>query len=150
MHDDWVVLRLPPDLLISLRALAQEAETTPGQYLRNYVARKAGTERRPDPVPRPAARNTAALRELVQDLLFCAADWAGLQRALVAEGFALRVKGYGLMVHAWPSDDEICKSGALGFSYAELIKRLGPGGPPDPQRLMAPAPPALRPVPVPA
>lgn len=88
---------------------------------------------KPEPVPKPAGPGTAMLRELVQDILFTADDWSSLQTGLVAEGFALRVKGYGLMLHAWPSDEPICKSAELGFSYAELIRRLGAGGPPDPK-----------------
>lgn len=119
---------------MSLRALAQAARVTPGQYLRDHVARKAeGAGIRPDAIPRPASPNVSALRELVSDILFSAQDWAALQNALVAEGFALRVRGLGLMLHAWPSDEPICKSAELGFSYAELIRRLGAGEPPAPE-----------------
>jgi len=134
MKDDWVVLRLPPELLMSLRALAQEAGVTPGQYLRDHVARKAESAGvRPDAIPRPASPGVSMLRELVSDILFLARDWRGMQEALVAEGFALRVKGLGLMLHAWPSDEPICRSADLGFSYAELIRRLGAGEPPAPE-----------------
>jgi len=134
MRDDWVVLRLPPELLMSLRALAQEARVTPGQYLRDHVARKAeGAGIRPDAIPRPASPSVSTLRELVSDILFSAQDWAAMQDALVAEGFALRVRGLGLMLHAWPSDEPICKSAEFGFSYAELIRRLGAGEPPAPE-----------------
>lgn len=135
MRDDWVVLRLPPDLLTSLRDLAREARVTPGQYLRDFVAREAAPHgKRADAIPKPAGPGTAMLRELVSDILFMAPDWEGLQEALVAEGFALRLKGLALMLHAWPSGEPICKTAELGFSYADLILRLGPGEPPEPSR----------------
>lgn len=141
MEQDWVVLRLPPDLLQSLRTLAREARVTPGQFLRNHVAEKAGAARAAgttgaaravDPVPRPAGAGVAMLRELVEDILGSEDSWHGLQLALMDQGFALRVEGFGLKLHAWPSDEPICKSAELGFSYAALLRRLGPGEPPAP------------------
>lgn len=133
MEDDWVVLRLPPDLLASLRALAREAGVTPGQYLRDYVALRSEGRLAPEPVPRPRSTAVAMLRDMIEDILASAPSWEVLQASLVAQGFALRVKGYGLVLHAWPSDEMICKSASLGFSYAELIGRLGQGEPPDPE-----------------
>ena len=140
MEDDWVVLRLRPELLASLRAQARTAGVTPGQYLRDFVASKSGREKAPDDVPRPKGTGVAMLRELIEDILFSARDWDGLQGALVAEGFALRVKGYGLMLHAWPSDEPICKSTELGFPYAELIRRIGPGEPAPPEQALSKSP----------
>jgi len=131
MTDDWAILRIPPHLLAALRSLAREAGVTPGQYLRDFVSRQADLHR-PDAVPRPKGPGVAMLRELVEDILFRAASWQELQSALVAEGFALKIEGYGLVLHAWPSDEPICKSGDLGYPFAELLRRLGPGEPPVP------------------
>lgn len=132
MKNEMVILRLPPDLLASLRMLAREAGVTPGQYLRDYVALRSAERTAPHPVPKPGNTATAMLRDAIEDILDSATSWERLQASLVAQGFALRLKGLRLVLDAWPSGEEVCKASDLGFSYAALIDRLGPGEPPAP------------------
>lgn len=149
MEKDWVILRLPENLLIDLRLLAAASGVTPGQYLRDHIAEKAGAAApafEEIPLPRTDASDTGALREMVSDILFTARDWTGLQSALVREGFALKADGYSLGLYAWPSDQLVCKSMDLGFSYAELIRQLGSGEPPHPNALVTAAPMVLTPL----
>lgn len=141
MEQDWVVLRLPEDLLTDLKGLAAGSGVTPGQYLRDFIAEKAGAAApaaEEIPLPQTAASNVAALREMLQDIMFTARHWTELQMALMRQGFALKPEGYGLVLFAWPSDERICKSGELGFSYSDFILRLGPGEPPEPSEIRAP------------
>lgn len=149
MEQDWVILRLPENLLIDLRLLASASGVTPGQYLRNHITAQADAAApvpEPVPLPRTDTSDTTALREMIADTLFAATDWAGLQRALLKEGFALRADGYSLGLYAWPSQQMVCKTVELGFSYAELIRRLGSGEPPDPDTLGRDAPLPLTPM----
>ncbi|MEM9850824.1 MAG: hypothetical protein AAF761_02380 [Pseudomonadota bacterium] len=149
MEQDWVILRLPENLLTDLRLLAAATGVTPGQYLRDHIAEQAGAAApavEEIPLPRTDGSDTNAMRELVSDILFTAKDWSGLQTALVREGFALKADGYMLAIHAWPSDQFVCKSMDLGLSYAQLIRQLGSGEPPHPNALVAAAPMVLTPM----
>lgn len=135
MEQEWVVLRLPTHQLADLRALAAKAGITPGQFLRDHIAQSKQRAQIDVPVPKPQETSTAALREMIEDMLFAATDWTALQRALIAEGFALKAEGYRLMLYGWPTNDPICKTADLGLSYAELIRRIGAGEPPNPATL---------------
>ncbi|MEL7026504.1 MAG: hypothetical protein AAGO57_04630 [Pseudomonadota bacterium] len=137
MEQDWVILRLTPQMLQDLRALSRTKQVSPGQVLRDYIARETQhvTPHLDDPLPAKHGTGVSMLRELIEDILFTASDWTELQKTLMHQGFALRVEGFGLMMHAWPSDEPICKTGDLGFCFAELIRRIGKGEPPDPLTL---------------
>ncbi|MEL7460147.1 MAG: hypothetical protein AAFX45_07625 [Pseudomonadota bacterium] len=149
MEQDWVILRLPENLLTDLRLLAAASGVTPGQYLRDHIAEQAGAAApvlEEIPLPRTDASDTNAMREMVSDILFTAKDWTSLQSALVREGFALKADGYALAIYAWPSDQFVCKSMDLGLSYAQLIRQLGSGEPPHPNTLVTTAPMILSPM----
>ncbi len=135
MDQEWVILRLPTQQLADLRAIAAKAGITPGQYLRDFIAQSAQADTQEIPLPVTKESSVSALREMIEDLLFAATDWTALQEALVAQGFALKAEGYRLMLCAWPSEDPVCKTADLGLSYAELIRRIGAGEPPNPATL---------------
>ncbi|MEM9708306.1 MAG: hypothetical protein AAF871_05890 [Pseudomonadota bacterium] len=181
MEKDWVVLRLPPPLLASLITMAKDSDKSPGQILRDYLAREArkrqaagppeplklekpGSDavaksprppeaREAPPAPRkgpegtppaidmadailPEGCSNGSLSEMIETAIEAGVDWAGLQNSLTRTGVALRPRGLGLAIHTWPDDRFVCKSGDLGFSFAELIRRLGRGEPPDPSRIV--------------
>lgn len=135
MEHTWVILRLPTDMLSDLRTLAKQDSVTAGQFIRNTIASKAPQRTASPDIPSMRNRESGvdALRELIEDILFTAEDWADLQEALVREGFALRAEGYALWLNAWPDDIPISKTNDFGVSYADLVRRLGPGEPPEPQ-----------------
>ena len=137
MEQNWVLLRLSQEMLRDLRALSDAENITPGQFIRNQVAMRAAAAPLPHRIPRVETGESSvnALRELVEDILFTANDWNALQSCLVEEGFALRAEGYALWLHAWPDDTPISKTNDFGLSYADLVRRLGPGEPPEPELL---------------
>lgn len=66
----------------------------------------------------------APLRALLADDLSRATGWADLQDRLSCHGYTFRERGGGLALFSTTTATHICKASALGWSYADLIRRF--------------------------
>ena len=120
-----VQLRLPEEMRDALLAMAREGDVTPGQIIRDLLAKEIARRSSAKPPVRADERLVAPLRARLAPDLAHAPDWATLQRRLREKGCELREAGGGLALHRWPDGTRLCKASELGFSYARLMRRIG-------------------------
>ncbi len=138
---------LAPETWTALEDLARAREVTPGQIIRDAVARELRRQAEAKTPVRADERLVAPLRALLADDFAYAGGWEDLAQRLRRKGFALREAGGGLVLHRLADEARLCKGSELGYGYAALMRRFGrpfPGhrhrGPLTPP----PVPPAAR------
>jgi len=125
MTSHSVTVRLPAELARAAQDMAREADVTPGQILRDLLAREIARRHRARPPVRADERLVAPLRARLAGDLAHAPTWADLQRRLRRQGYELREAGGGLSLYRFPCGTRLCKASELGFSYARLLRRIG-------------------------
>ena len=126
---EQVSLKLPRDMLIVARDIAQDRDITVGQLVRNLLSSEISRHKNARPPNRADEQLLAPLRARLAPLFADATGWDELQSSLRATGYALHPAGGGLALHTHPDGTRICKASELGFSYSRLIHRFQSGFP---------------------
>ncbi|MGV6850505.1 MAG: hypothetical protein ACWA5A_19205 [Marinibacterium sp.] len=121
---ETVTLRLTREMRHSLERMAQAADITPGQVVRDLIGREVTRRHRARPPVRADERLLAPLRARLASDLAEARDWQDLAGRLQQKGYVLRESGGGLALYSWPSGARVCKASELGFSYGRLMQRF--------------------------
>lgn len=116
-HVHAVSLKLPAPMLAALSAVARDQDVTPGQFIRDAIARDLRRRRAKAPVGVDATRVAPAFRR--------SKTWADLHQALHAQGYRVTEDVGDLALYAAGDDRRICRVSDLGFSLATLGRRLG-------------------------
>ena len=124
MDNERVTILLAAPLAAAARALAAERDISPGQLIRDLLAKEVTRCRMARPPVRADERLVAPLRARLAPDLAEAPSWSDLARRLAAKGFELREAGGGLALHDRRSGRRLCKASELGFSYSRLMRRL--------------------------
>jgi hypothetical protein len=119
-----VSLKLSEPMLRALSATARAEDVTPGQIIRDAIARDLRRRKAKTPV-RADEHLVAPLQALLGPALGLSSDWYELQAALVRHGYRLHEAGGGLALHRADDGSRVCKASELGFSYTKLQRRLG-------------------------
>jgi hypothetical protein len=119
--DHLVTMRLPDDLLASLRDAARAQGCSPADVIRQAL-RGVLTARKPG-----RGHSAADLRQAAN----AACGWADLQARLRALGFMLRADGAdaGIRLHSWPIDRPLMAAATAGLDVTDLTLRFGGGFP---------------------
>lgn len=119
-------LKLAPEMLACLNQMATRRDVSPGQIIRDLLAREIDRDRRGlRPPVRADERLLAPLRARLAGDLAEAKGWNDLQARLKEKGFELRAAGGGLALHRSLGGGRLCKASELGFSYSRLMQRFG-------------------------
>ena len=118
------VLKLSPEVVRALDAIARSEDVTTGQIIRDAIDRDLRRRAKARMPVRADERLVAPLRALLADDLAYSNSWPELQDRLLRKGFQLRPAGGGLALHRLRDDVRLCKSSELGYSYSRLIRRL--------------------------
>jgi hypothetical protein len=120
-----ITARLHPALHSAVLDIAMADDISPGQLIRDLLAREVARRQAARPPVRADERLVAPLRARLAPALAHGKNWDDIQSLLRKEGFALREAGGGLALHEVPSDRRVCKASELGFSYSRLMRRIG-------------------------
>lgn len=124
MEHERVTIRLGTPLAAETRRLAAELDISPGQLIRDLLAKEVTRRRQARPPVRADERLVAPLRARLAADLAEAFSWSELARRLAGKGYELRPAGGGLALHDRTSGQRLCKASELGFSYSRLMRRL--------------------------
>lgn len=136
MNKRAVTVQLPSDLFLAVHDLATEQQGTvativEGALFQHLKAHKGSMNASP-----PASeRLVFALQKLLFSDMASATSWADLDARLSAHGYFLRLAIGGMSLHTETSGQKLCRVADLGFSYANFLRRFGPGKPRDPQEI---------------
>jgi hypothetical protein len=119
-----IEILLPDELGRAAEQLARDADITPGQLVRDLLAREVSRRARARPPARADERLVAPLRARLAGDFANASGWEDLQVRLRRKGYILREAGGGLALHDWPADRRLCKASDLGFSHGRLLSRF--------------------------
>ncbi|GIT92615.1 hypothetical protein JANAI62_31480 [Jannaschia pagri] len=127
-----VTIRMPTEMVDALRHLAARHDVTPGQIIRQAVARELQRAARPAETPNRADEQlVASLQALLAGDVARATSWADLDQRLSAKGFRFQPAGGGVSLYDLDGT-KLCKGSELGASYRSLVRRFGapmPGHP---------------------
>lgn len=118
-------LKMHPEMLRACQDMAREADVTPGQIVRDLLAREISKRRRSRPQIRAEETLLAPLRARLTRDLAMASGWDDLDQRLAAKGFEFRAAGAGLALFESPSGARVCKASELGYSHSRLAQRFG-------------------------
>lgn len=124
MENERVTILLGAPLAAETRALAAEQDISPGQLIRDLLAKEVTRRRKARPPVRADERLVAPLRARLAPDLAEAPTWPDLALRLAGKGYELREAGGGLALHDRRTGRRICKASELGFSYSRLMRRL--------------------------
>ena len=125
MDQTRITIAMSESLRIVAEEIAQDDDISLGQLIRDLLSKEISRRRNARPPVRADEQLVAPLRARLASDLAHATSWDDLQSRLRTKGFVLREAGGGLALHAWPSDQRVCKASDLGFSYSRLMQRLG-------------------------
>lgn len=137
MMNGYVSLKLREEHRHALARMAREDDVTPGQILRDLLSREILRRSRARPPVRADEALVAPLRARLAADLAHAPDWQELQRRLREKGYQLREAGGGLALYRVADDQRLCKASELGFSYSQLMRRIGAPFPGHPNTALA-------------
>ncbi|WP_226779800.1 ribbon-helix-helix protein, CopG family [Oceaniglobus trochenteri] len=120
-----MTLKMPDEMVRALEEIAAREDVTPGQIVRDAIARDLRRRCSAKSDGRSDEALVAPLRSLLADELAFSESWEALQSALARKGFTLREAGGGLVLYAIDSGARLCKGSELGYSHLTLARRFG-------------------------
>ena len=126
MDQHKVHLQIPDVMFRAAATVAQEADISMGQLVRNAL--DAEIKRRTAPAKTPNRADEpllSSLRRLLARDLAMAVSWEDLGGRLAEKGFSFREAGGGLALQSHPDGQRLCKASELGHSYSMLMRRFG-------------------------
>jgi hypothetical protein len=130
-----VTFAMPPRMVEALERLGRDTDQTPGQVIRDLVARELGRRDRAKTPNRADEPLVARLQRLLAADMASATGWADLAARLALKGYEVRPAGGGLTLHDRATGARLCKSSELGFAYSRLVRKFRRPMPGHPHRM---------------
>ncbi len=130
-----LTLKLPRHMAEALHDAGKEKDVTPGQVLRDLLAKELRRHANAKTPNRADERLVARLQRLLASDMAAASGWRDLQARLARHGYELRPAGGGLTLHRLSDGARLCKGSEIGFAYSRLVRRFGCAMPGHPHRM---------------
>lgn len=135
MDQDKVTFMVPPHLAEGLYAMADRRDVTPGQILRDLIARELKRSSKAKTPVRADELLVARLQRLLAWDMASAASWSDLTARIERHGCELRPAGGGLTLHDLETGRRLCKASELGFPYIRFVKKFNAAMPGHPHQM---------------
>lgn len=124
-----LILDLPPETLAALRSSARAAGMSASEQAVQLLSKSLIRDAARTPFPAEEQADTAQsllapLRALLANDLARTTGWEDLQDRIARHGYTFHERGGGLALFSTTTATRICKASALGWSYADLIRRF--------------------------
>lgn len=132
--DEKVTIMVPQHLAEGLYDMASAKDVTPGQIVRELLARELKRSKQAKTPNRADEPLVARLQRLLAADMASATSWTDLQRRLGSHGYCVKPAGGGLTVHG-ARGRRLCKSSELGFPYSRFVRKFCAPMPGHPHRM---------------
>ncbi|MAM61970.1 MAG: hypothetical protein CMH11_10815 [Maritimibacter sp.] len=130
-----VTFAMPPQMVEALERIGRDLDQTPGQVLRDLVARELRRRTGAKTPNRADEPLVARLQRLLAADMASATGWADLADRLARRGHEVRPAGGGLTLHDRETGARLCKLSELGFPYSRLVRKFRCPMPGHPHRM---------------
>ncbi|MEM9129371.1 MAG: hypothetical protein AAGA97_06600 [Pseudomonadota bacterium] len=125
MQRNVVKIRINPKIKEDAIWLANARGVTLNELVQEALIGEFARDRSAERCNQTDKQLLANLTDLLSHEFNQAGNWEDLAERLKNKGFILRALGREIALCKWPSGTRICSANDLGFSYTQLLRRMG-------------------------